>query len=225
MNTRYLIFKGRIFKNCGPSGAQKAALTADQNFQSAVTQHYQEEYATNTAAMNDLMQRFSTVIDQSPSQQGFSQEELAARNADTLNRAAATNQQVQQAIGERAAVSGAVPGVESGIVQAERAQASADVLGAANKEFAETTRENWQTGRENYYKNVQAALATPSAFESPTTAAANPVLGASEQVSGQANANEAASSSWMGLVGGLANTAMSFIPGPAGSMAAAGKKS
>jgi hypothetical protein len=106
---------------------------------------------------------------------------------------------------------GATPGVESEIVQSENANADASVLNNASNQEAAITEGSFAAGRAERDSVIKAEEALPSAAFGASKGAAGEVSGANAQVSSQANANEQGSSSWMGLVGGPADSAASAL--------------
>ncbi len=200
------IYIGSTFLNCGPSGGQKSALGADASFRTRLTGAYATDFADAKHLFDELHTNMEQIVAKGSSQEGFSAEEKAARTSQNLNQTAAENKHVQQLIGEKAAVTGAVPGVESGVTQAVRASAATAAETAMNTRGAKITEENYEVGRENYNRAVAGELALPAATMNPATSAAGAVTGAEKVESEQANENAAASSSWMGLVGGLAGS-------------------
>jgi hypothetical protein len=210
MDTSFLIFKGETWRNCGASGGQKAALKSDQAFQQVMSSDYSTTFGENQEMMKNLSGNLNEIIGAGSGQQGFSADELAAMNSQNINAAAASNQKIQTAIGENAASHGsATPGVESGVVQAEKAAAQTSVDTNMNNQAANITQANYATGRQNYWSAVGEDEKLPSAFESPSAQFASGVNAANENVNTQANANEAANNSWQGLVTGLAGDAAS----------------
>jgi hypothetical protein len=121
-----------------------------------------------------------------------------------LNGAAAANKKVQAAIGERDTMSNAAPGIESGVTAAVRAKAASDVENNLTNQEEKITQRNYDIGRQNYENAVKSEEALPEATMNPVTSAASPVVSNEDEVRRQAGENEAASRSWMGLVGGLA---------------------
>ena len=71
---------GPSWKNCGQSQGQAAALTADQNFQKAVTAQYETVAGDNTAILSDLTSGLEKTFNAGPNQQGMSPAELAVQN-------------------------------------------------------------------------------------------------------------------------------------------------
>lgn len=200
------IYIGPTFLNCGPSGGQKNALGSDAKFRQQLTETYSTDFADAKNLFDELHTSMEQIVAKGSSQEGFSAEEKAARTSQNLNQTAAENKHVQQLIGEKAAVTGAVPGVESGVTQAVRAGAATQAENAMNTRGAKIIEEDYAVGRENYNRAVAGELALPGATMNPVTSSAGAVTGAAKVESEQANENAAASSSWMGLVGGLAGS-------------------
>jgi hypothetical protein len=209
---------GNTWKNCGNTPGQTGALAADQAFQKTLNSNYAQVFGENQDMLQNLQTSLTPIISAGPSQQGFSPEELAAQNSQAINNAAASNRDVQQAIGEEAGTRGAVPGVESGVTQAAKASAAASVENNLSNTEANITNANYATGRQNYWSSVDKELAAPGAFESPATSLANAETNANQVAGDQANANQKSDlgSSLLGLGEGLAQDAATFFkPVPA----------
>jgi hypothetical protein len=217
---------GNTWKNCGNTPGQTGALAADQAFQKTLNSNYAQVFGENQDMLSNLNTSLEPIISAGPSQQGFSPEELAAQNSQAINNAAASNKNVQQAIGENAAAMGpggtgsasAVPGVESGVTQAAKASAAASVENNLSNTEANITNANYATGRQNFWNAVTRDEAAPSAFESPATSLANAETSANQVEGDQANANQKSDlgSSLLGLGEGLSQDAATFfkpVPG------------
>jgi hypothetical protein len=203
------IYEGRTYKNCDPSNAQKGALASDQSWQKTLTNSYSTIFGAGSSLYKSLSTKLDSIIN---TKQGKSPEELAAENSQTLNSAAASAKQVNAAIGANAAKSGdSNPGVESGVVQAERASADTAIENNMSNQHAKITEDNYAVGRQERDAAIKSEEALPSAAFGASEGAASEVGAADAQVSQQANANEQASSSWMGLVGGLASSAATAL--------------
>lgn len=207
-----LTYKGRIFLNC-VSGAQKSALAADQTFGQTLRSSYGTDFSEAQGIFNNLNGNLEGIIAQGPSQEGESAPELAAKNSQAINNAAASNKNIQAAIGEKADAGGATPGVESGVTEAIRSKAMSDVENNLSNTEANITKENYDIGRQNYDTAVKADMALPGATMDPVTSAAAGVNAADKTTDEQTNANAASGSSWMGLVGGLASSAVTGLTG------------
>ena len=157
---------------------------------------------------------FSTKLDSIiNTTQGKSPEELAAENSQALNSAAASAKKVNAAIGANAAKSGdSNPGVES------PEWSRRNVLRQTRR-----SKTICLTNRQKSRKTIMPSVAKNETRQSNPkklcrarplvrrTGAAGEVSGANAQVSQQANANEQSSTSWLGLVGGLASSAATAL--------------
>lgn len=213
MNFRYV---GVVFLNCDPSSGQKTALANDTAFGQTLRSSYGTDFADASSIFDSLHTQLDGITKAGESQQGESAAELATKNSQAINAAAGANKNIQAAIGQKAGMSGATPGVESGVTQAVRANAATQVENNLSNKEADITKENYDIGRENYEKAVGAEEALPGVF-STSNQAAGEAVGAAKVTDDQANANAAASSSWMGLVGGLADSAVGGLTGGIGS--------
>lgn len=202
----HFIYKGKAFRNCANAG-QTSALAADQTFGQTLRSSYGTDFSEAQGIFNSLNGNLESIVAAGPGQQGETPTELAAQNSQAVNQAAASNKQIQQSIGEKASMSGATPGVESGVTQAASAGAEAQVENNLGNTEANITQKNYDIGRQNYQTAVKNQMALPEATMAPVNQAAGAVNSANETTGQQANANEAASNSWMGLVGGLASSA------------------
>lgn len=108
-------------------------------------------------------------------------------------------------------MTGAVPGVESGVTAAVRADAATKIEENLGNQEGKILTRSYDIGRENYNNAVRGEEELSSATMSPVTLAAGPVVSAENTTGAQANENAAASSSWMGLVGGLADAAVGSL--------------
>src|SRR5579872_2882051 len=190
------VYTGKIFLNCAGAG-QKSALAADQSFGSTLRSSYGTDFGEAQGIFNDLNANLEGITSKGPSQQGESAEELAAKNSQAISNAAAANKNIQASIGEHASMSGATPGVESGVTTAARAGAEAKVENNLSNEEADITKENYDVGRSNYNNAVKEQEALPEATMAPVTQAANAGNVADETTGKAANDLQASSSSWM----------------------------
>lgn len=201
-------YDGWEFLNCDPSKEQKSALSADSTFRKTLTSSYGTEFADAKGLFDNLNGNLESITAKGPEQEGMSAAEKSAENSQAINAAAASNKNIQTFIGQKAGMSGATPGVESGVTEAVRGAAATSVENnLANKE-ADITEKNYAIGRENYTNAVKEQEALPSAAFGAANQSAGEVSNAEHIENAQANENESTSSSWMGLVGGLADAAV-----------------
>jgi hypothetical protein len=199
-------YAGREFLNCGPNSGQKSALAADSNFRTTLQSSYGTDFSESQHIFNDLVSSAEAIYAKGPEQEGMSPQEKAAENSQAINAAAASNKNVQVLIGEKAAMTGATPGVESGVTEATRANAAVGIENNLANKQAGITEKSYEIGRENYNNAGKTLIQAPAATMDPTNQAAGEAIGAEKAASDQANENAAASSSWMGVVGGLAGS-------------------
>jgi hypothetical protein len=219
------ISKGRIYKNCSPSAGQQSALAADSSFRQTLNNSYQTDFGESQDIFDSLNSSLSSIVDKGPNQTGMSPAELASENSEAINNAAAANKNVQAQIGDKAAVTGATPGVESGVTAATRAGASSSIENNLSNEEAGITQQDYALGRQQYQSAVSGEEALPGQTINPTTGAANAETGAETAAGNQAEQNEQSSSSWMGLVGGLAGSAAQGLAKQAASSSNGGSVS
>lgn len=202
------IYIGPTYTNCDPSGAQKDALAADKGWQQTLTNSYQSVFGLGTKMYQTLSDGLDSIISKGREAMGYSPEELALKNSEAINSAAASAKAVNREIGAKASMASATPGVESGVVQAERAGADTAIMKNLSNKEADITEKGFQVQREAFDKAVAEKEGSLSASFSPATSMDSGINAANATVDAQANENAAASSSWMGMVGGLADAAV-----------------
>lgn len=201
MDFKYI---GKTYKNCSPSGAQQAALSTSTSLANTLVSSYKTVFGAASSIFNNLKGKLDNIIS-NPS--GLDPATLARINAGTLARSAASENAAQAAVNAKGAATSATPGVESGVTQQVRGQVVSNLEGEKNTELNDTAVKNAELGITERDKAIGEEAALPGVFNS-STSVAGAAEGAVGQESAQANANNAASTSWMGLVGGLADSAV-----------------
>jgi hypothetical protein len=112
----------------------------------------QQRFAQQSTLLNNINASLSPIVAAGPEQQGFSAEELAARNTAAINNAGAANRNAQQAAGNAIAGQGAGggSGLESGIQQAIKSGISSTEAGNLANQQNEIINQNYDVGRSNY---------------------------------------------------------------------------
>ena len=195
---------------CLGSG-QKNALASDQAFGKEISQNYGTDFSEAQGIFNSLNGNMEAIVAKGPGQQGDTPEELAAKNSQVVENAAASNKNINASIRQKAAMSGAAPGVESGATEGAVAGSEAKVENNLSNQEAGITQENYATGRQNYDTAVSGEMKLPAATMDPVNQAAGEVNSANQTTGKQADANAESSNSWMGLVGGLVGSAAKAI--------------
>ena len=197
------------YKNCKPSAAQQQALATDTSWHNTLESSYDSTFGKATAMYNSLKSGLDAIR---TSTSAYSAPVLASMNAQTLNTAAANIAKLNASIGRNAAKGSVTPGVESGIVQAEKAGAATQVMGTMANEQANITQKNAQLGIEERDKAIGAEENLGKVFE-PANQIGGEVTKANQVTADQANINAQESRSWMGMVGGLADADVGGLTG------------
>ena len=193
------------------TAAQKSALSTDQGVGQMLSSSYATDFAETQNLFNNLNTNLSNIVSAGPEQFGFAGPEYAALNSQAINSAAAQNKQVQQAIGEKA--TSAVPGVQTGVTQALEANAATKTEQGLSNQQANITEKGYQQGNQNYEEAVKQQEELPQAALGVGNQAAGELVSAENVTGNQANQNAASSSSWMGLLGGLAGKVSGKVGG------------
>ena len=200
MNTRYI---GKTYKNCSPSSAQQGALTAATNLQTTLSNSYKQVFGAATSMYNSLKGKLDAIA---ANPNGLDPATEARINAGTLARSAASEQAAQAAVNAKGATTSATPGVENGVTAQTRGQVISNLETAKNTELGNTAIQDAELGVQERDKALGEEANLGNVYNASTGIAGEDAKAVGEQ-SAQANANEAQSSSWMGLVGGVADAA------------------
>ena len=219
MSTINFKYVGPTYKNCKPSAAQQQALATDTSWQKTLDSSYSTVFGAASSMYKGLKSVLDGVVS---STSAFSAPVLASMNAQTLNRAAASIAKINAAISRGAAKGSVTPGVESGIVQAEKAGAATQVMTNMGNEQAEITQKNAELAIQERDKAINAEENLGKVFE-PANQIGGEVTKANQVTADQANINAQESRSWMGMVGGLADAAVGGLTGGIGGVAKAAK--
>ncbi len=215
MNTKYV---GKTYKNCSPSGAQQTALSNATTLASTLKSSYATVFGDASAMYQNLSSKLNSIIS---NPNGLDPATLARINAGTLARTAASEQQAQQAVNAKGAATSATPGVENGVTQEVRGQVVSNLEGEKNTELNNTAIQNAELGVSERDKALSEETKLPELF-TPANQVAGTEGQAIGQESAQANENAAASNQWVGMLGGLANSAVGGLTSGLG--AGLGKK-
>lgn len=194
---------------CQTSG-EKNALASDQAFGTEIRSNYGTDFGEAQGIFNSLNGNLESVIAKGPTG-NIDTREVAAENAQAISNAAAANKNINASIRQKAALSGAAPGVESGATQGALANSEAKIENNLSNTEAGITQKAADVSRETYNTAVGNELRLPAATMDPTNQAASTVNAANETTGKQAEENAASSNSWMGLIGGIANAATGGI--------------
>lgn len=180
---------------CGPSSAMKQINQNIQAFSTKVTDEAGTIFGDANSVFNDIKNAMSGIVRGGPSQAGFSQAELSARNAAAVQAGGAEARNLR---GAAAAATGAIgggnivapAGATQQMVMSANQRAAADTAAELNK----IQTENFETGRENFFKASAAEEAAPGVFS--TTNQANEVAQAGQKQAQQSQKELDTQSNW-----------------------------
>lgn len=201
----------------GASGGENQIANSQYDFMQTLQRDFGTTFAGQQNIINGLTKAAQNIIQAGPSQFGFSAPELTARNtlATTQNAVATRNAMTAAAQAAAAGSNGAnLPAGAVGAREADIAQKSGEQLSNSLLGIQEA---GYNAGRQNYYdaeRTMEAAgqLENPTAYGSEANTAGENAFGSAKTIQQQ---NQAANP-WTqvgGLVGSLAGTALSMVPG------------
>jgi hypothetical protein len=206
---------------CGSSKTQNNINAQQVAFMQQLQSQYQTDFAKNQSIFNDLSATLTPIIAAGPTQQGFSDQEMAALNTQARETAAQTASQTNQAINQQVMARGGGnnPNLTSPAMAMLDQQSDLSAENQLSQTLNQNTVEGFQQGNQNFRNAVGALAGIPGALESPLTSAGNGVVNSGNAAADEANKINSANNSWMGLLGGLAGTALG---GPMGGGLAKG---
>ena len=191
---------------CGPSDSEKTLAGQQADFAQQLQSSFSQRFANQDAVLKQLNNTLSATIAAGPGQQGFTPQELAARNAAALDTTSANYANAARAVNGQLAGRGGDAGLQSGVdsqIQASIATQGAQQL---SKEQQDITAENYGVGRERY----NTALAGMNALSGQYNPQAFASLGndANQTAYGEAYKNTEQSNQLWKDIGGFASSAI-----------------
>jgi len=166
-----------------------------QNFASTVQGQASQIFGDASSVFNNLKSSLDKTIQGGPGQQGWSQAEINAVNSQIIDQAAVSNRNIKTAVGNAVAASGGGNAVSpSGLEQSVNLQTAEATEQAKSQQLGQATVQNYETGRENYFKAVSDEAALPGVFS--TSVAANDSAGKAFEQANQSQSNMSAASNW-----------------------------
>jgi len=161
----------------------------------------------------------SPIVEAGPSQQGFSPEELAAKNTEALNTTGANYANAARAVQGKLSGRGSDSGLASGIDQQIQGVLAGEAAGELSREQLSITDQNYAVGRRNFENAIsgESALAKtydPTAYSSQATNTLNTAFDESKVIQQQQSAKEKAIA---GGITSLATDALTFGMGGLGA--------
>lgn len=180
---------------CGPSDAMKNLNASIQDFAGKVKSEAGDIFGDASTVFNNIMNTVTGIVTGGPSQFGYSQNELNAKNAAAVNAGAAEARNLKAAAGSSAAaIGGGNVTLPSGAtVSAETAaqqKAAADTAEAENA----ILQGGYETGRENFFKSAALEEQAPNVFG--TSIEANKNVQEAQKTALQSQTNIDTQSNW-----------------------------
>lgn len=196
---------------CAPSSQAKQQVASDNQFANTLKSQATDVFGNDNTVFNEIHNANQSIVAGGVNQQGFSQAELNAKNsaavtndANAARFAGAATRVGQSGFGGGDTVSGA--GVTTGQNLAVAQRSAEKTAGDLNQ----ITQENYETGRENFFKASDAETKATGVFDN-VAGISNAATGAAKQAS-DAQANLDAQAGWwkapvMGLISGATSMA------------------
>jgi len=220
-------YEGPVDLACGPSGAEKSIAGKTSAFGSTLQNDFTSRFKGQSDTLDSLNRTLSPIVEAGPSQQGFSPEELAAKNTQALNTTGANYANAARAVQGKLFGRGGDSGLESGIDQQIQGTLASEAAGQLSSEELGITNASYDTGRKNFLnalsgEQILAKEFDPTQYSSQATNTLNSAFSESETIQKQQSAKEKAIA---GGVVGLATDALTFGMGGIGNLDTAGTSS
>lgn len=201
-------FAPRSICSCsGPSAAQTEVFNEQNAFYQQMMQQSATEFSEFQDVYNTLTTQLTPIFNAGPNQQGWSPAEASAVESQITGQTAQNSMQAAQAVNSQfASAGGGTQYVPQGAQQQVAEQAQLAVAGQKSQEELQATEANYQQGTQNWLNSAQL-LGSASSVMNPEATNASVSNSAGSNVGTTANEITQAGNSWMGLVGGLANSA------------------
>ena len=194
---------------CDASKQEKAAAANAATLSTTMTAQAGQVFGDSNAVFNTMNNSYSSIVNGSPSQEGFSAAEMSAKNSAVINNNAAQFRNVSGATriaqsgqvgagGGGAVTSGATEGANLGIAESAAASTAAGLN--------QNVQEDWAQGNTNYWNAAKGETTLPGVFD-PATQAGTAASGATNQSFEDAQQMDAQNHQWVGAVTALAGDA------------------
>jgi len=200
---------------CGTTSATKAAAATQTSFNATLLSQGAQVFGADNTVFNDMMASYKSTVAAGPSQQGWSQAETNAVNAQIINNAAVSNRNITAAVGNNTSAIGGgnvSGGVAAGSTAALQASVAESVEGQKSTALNQATQQNYQQGVQNYQFAATGMEKAPSVYTNMPGMNQTTQSGLNQGMA-NAQAADAASNWWVKPVMGLAGDAISIGTG------------
>lgn len=189
---------------CGATSEQKDAAAQSALLSKEMAADFATTFKENQAILGSLKTALEPIISAGPNQEGFSAPELAALRGQATDLTAQAANSAEIASGAKAAAAG---GGREAIPSGAQMQIDAMINNSAGQNLAneqrQITTQDYQTGRENFFKAEGDLASAPGQLENPATAAGSAATNSATSAMDAATQIQQADDSWMGPVFGM----------------------
>jgi len=157
---------------CGPSSAETSLQAQTQSFSKLLQDNYGTLFGKQQSVLDSINKSLSPIVQNGPSQRGFSGAETSALQTAAINRAGAANTAAQQAARAYGAGqgSGGGSGITSGITKQIQSAIASQSAGQEGAELNKIDLADFAQGNQNYWR-AQGGMDTLAAAYNPNAAA------------------------------------------------------
>jgi hypothetical protein len=207
---------------CGPSSGAKNLNNQIQAFAGTVQQQASQIFGDASSVFNNLKTSLDKTIQGGPGQQGWGQAEINAVNSQIIDQAAVNNRNIKSSVNSALAASGGGNSVNpSGLEASVNLQTAEATEQAKSQQLQQATVQNFETGRDNYFKAIGDEAQLPNVYNTANTATGL-VGGALDSAQKSQSSVDSAKNWWQPLVTGAISSAAGIATGGLTSAAAGG---
>lgn len=206
-------YDGVVDLCCGASGEEKQAYQTQVAVTNQLTQQAQQIFGASSGVFHDLLNAYSPIVANGPSQKGFSPAEDSALRSEAITDTGNAYEHARQAVGEHQAAQG------GGTIALPNGASDAADINLAEQGAAQTAgnlmnveKANYDTGRSNFFAAAKGLDESTGVFN-PATAAGSAESSAASEAAKTASDITQANNSWVssvtGMLGGIAGNMLS----------------
>lgn len=219
-------YSGPIDRCCDAGKGEKDAANKLKDFSSQMVDQASSVFGNDSTVFNQMMKAYSGIIAGGPSQHGFSQAELNAKNSQAITNNANQYRNIAGAVKSGQAAYGGGNSVSgAGVTTAANLGIAEAAAGNTANELSNITQQDYDAGRSNFWNASQSEQSLPGVFNN-LPGVDNAALGSQDANLKEQKSLDSAKNWWqkpvMGLVSAGLNIASGGVSGLAGNALDAG---
>lgn len=220
-------YLGPVARCCDAGKGEKDAAGQLKDFAGQLKDQASQVFGNDSQIFNTMLKSYSGIVAGGPSQEGFSQAELNAKNAQAITNNANQYRNVSGAVKSgQAGYGGGNTVSNAGVTTAANLGVAEAAAANTANQLSDITQQDYATGRDNFFKAAQGEESLPGVFNN-LPGVDNAALGAQDANLKEQKSLDQAGNWWqkpvMGLVGAGLNIASGGISGIAGNALDAGQ--